>query len=58
MSAKSYEDGQKFEQAVEVYDNFANRNPQSKRAAQALANKARIQRKFLKDDDEAIRTLQ
>ena len=58
MLAKSYEEGQNFEQAVEVFDNFANRNPRSERAAQALANKARIQRKFLKDDDEAKRTLQ
>ncbi len=58
MLAKSYEDGQKYELAVEVFDNFANRNPQSERAAQALANKARIQRNLLKDDDEAKRTLQ
>ena len=58
MLAKSYEEGQKYELAVEVFDNFANRNPQSERAAQALANKARIQRNFLKDDDEAKRTLQ
>ncbi len=58
MLAKSYEEGQKYEQAVEVFDNFANRNPHSERAVQALANKARIQRKILKDDDEAKRTLQ
>ncbi len=58
MLAKSYEDGQKYELAVEVFDNFANRNPHSERAAQALANKARIQRNLLKDDDEAKRTLQ
>lgn len=58
MLAKSYEEGQKFEQAVEVFDNFANRNPQSERAAQALSNKARIQRNLLKNDDEAKRTLQ
>ncbi len=58
MLAKSYEKGQKFEQAVQVFDNFANRNPQSKRAPQALASKARIQSKYLKDNDEAIRTLQ
>ena len=58
MLAKSYEEGQKFEQAVEVFDNFANRNPQSKRAAQALENKARIQRQHLKDETEAKRTLQ
>lgn len=58
MLAKSYEEGKKFEEAVEVFDNFANRNPYSERAAQALANKARIQRELLKDDDEAKRTLQ
>ena len=58
MLAKSYEEGKKYEQAVEVFENFANRNPQNKRAAVALANKARIQRTFLKDDDEAKRTLQ
>ncbi len=58
MLAKSYEEGQKFEQAVEVFDNFANRNPQSRRAAQALENKARIQRQHLKDETEAKRTLQ
>ncbi len=58
MLAKSYEGRQNFEQAVQVYGNFANRNPQSGRAPQALANKARIQRKILKNDDEAIRTLQ
>ena len=58
MLAKSYEEGKKYEQAVEVFDNFANRNPQSERAAVALANKARIQRTLLKDDDEAKRTYQ
>ncbi len=58
MLAKSYEEGKKYEQAVEVFDNFANRNPQSERAATALANKARIQRTLLNDDDEAKRTYQ
>lgn len=58
MLAKSFEEGKKYEQAVEVFDNFANRNPQSERAAVALANKARIQRTLLKDDDEAKRTYQ
>ena len=33
MLAKSYEDANNFEQAVEIYDNFANRNPRSERAA-------------------------
>lgn len=58
MLAVSYEEGKKYELAVEVFDNYANRNPHSDRAAQALANKARIQRNYLKDDDEAKRTLQ
>jgi tetratricopeptide (TPR) repeat protein len=58
MLAKSFEEGEKFEQAVEVFENYANRNPHSERAVQALVNKARIQRKFLKDDTEAKRTLQ
>ena len=58
MLAKSYEEGQKYEQAVQAFDSFAHRNPQSERAAQALINKARIQRELIKDDDEAKRTLQ
>ncbi len=58
MLAKSYEEAQNFEQAVEVFDNFANRNPRSERAAQAIANKARIQRTHLKNEDEAKRTYQ
>ncbi len=58
MLAKSYEESQEFEQAVEVFDNFANRNPRSERAAQAIANKARIQREHLKNEDEAKRTYQ
>jgi len=58
MLAKSYEESQNFEQAVEVFDNFANRNPRSERAAQAIANKARIQREHLKNDVEAKRTYQ
>lgn len=58
MLAVSYEKAQEYEQAVEVFENFANRNPQTKRAAQALANKARIQREHLKDETEAKRTLQ
>ena len=58
MLAKSYEESESFEQAVEVFDNFANRNPRSERAAQAIANKARIQREHLKNDEEAKRTYQ
>ena len=51
MLAKSFEKAEKFENAVEVYDNFANRHPQSKRAPQALKNKAQIQHKFLKPNE-------
>ena len=58
MLAKSYEEAKSFEQAAEAFDNFANRNPRSKRAALALENKARIQRRHLKDDEEAKRTNQ
>ena len=58
MLAKSYEEAQNFEKAVEVFDNFAHRNPQSQRAAQALANKARIQRERLKNEEDAKRTYQ
>ena len=58
MLAKSYEDAQNFEQAVEIYDNFANRNPRSERAAIAIARKGQIQRENLKDEEEAKRTYQ
>ena len=58
MLAKSFEESQDFEQAVEVFDNFANRNPRSQRAALAIANKGRIQRQHLKNEEEAKRTYQ
>ena len=58
MLAKSFEEAKDFEQAVEVFDNFANRNPRSERAALAIANKGRIQRQYLKNEDEAKRTYQ
>ena len=58
MLAKSYEEANNYEQAVEIFDNFANRNPRSERAAQAIANKARIQREHLKNEEEAKRTYQ
>ena len=58
MLAKSFEEAKDFEQAVEVFDNFANRNPRSQRAALAIANKGRIQRQFLKNEEEAKRTYQ
>lgn len=58
MLAKSYEEAKDYESAVEAFDNFANRNPRNKRAAPALENKARIQREFLKDEEESKRTNQ
>lgn len=58
MLAKSYEESEDYESAVEAFDSFANRNPRNKRAAPALENKARIQRQFLKDEDESKRTNQ
>ena len=58
MLAKSYEESEDYESAVEAFDNFANRNPRNKRAAPALENKARIQRQFLKNEEESKRTNQ
>ncbi len=58
MLAKSYEEAEDYEQAAEIYDNFANRHPSSNRAAQALVNKARIQKDYLKNQNEAKRTYQ
>ena len=58
MLAKSYEEAEDYESAVEAFDSFANRNPRNKRAAPALENKARIQRQFLKDEEESKRTNQ
>ena len=58
MLAKSYEEAKDYESAAEAFDSFANRNPRNKRAAPALENKARIQREFLKDEEEAKRTNQ
>lgn len=58
MLAKSYEEGEKYEQAVQVYDDFAHRYQQSRRSPQALRKKAQIQSEFLKDDEGAIQTLQ
>ena len=58
MLAKSYEEAKEYESAAEAFDSFANRNPRNKRAAPALENKARIQREFLKDAEEAKRTNQ
>ena len=58
MLAKSYEESKDYELAAEAFDSFANRNPRNKRAAPALENKARIQREFLKNEEEAKRTNQ
>ena len=58
LLAKSYENVEKYKQAVEVYNTFVQQNPQSKRTPQALATKARILRQHLEDDEEAIRTLE
>lgn len=58
MLAKSFEDANNYEQAVEIYDNFANRNPRSERAAVAIARKGQIQKEHLKNDEEAKRTYQ
>ena len=58
MLAKSYENSGKFEKATEIYDNVANRHPDGKRAGSALINKARIQKKFLKDEKKAKQTYQ
>ncbi|MBI1925247.1 tetratricopeptide repeat protein [Candidatus Poribacteria bacterium] len=58
LLAKSYEEAKNYKQAAEIYDNFAQRNPKSERAAQALVNKARIQKDYLKDETEAKRTYQ
>ncbi len=58
MLAKSYESDRHYEKATEIYDNVANRHPDGKRAVQALTNKARIQRTYLKDEKEAKRIYQ
>ena len=58
MLAKSYEDPEDYEKAIEVYDNVANRYPADKRAAQALVNKARIQGERLRDQNTATQTYQ
>ncbi len=58
MLAKSFEEAEDYKQAAEIYDNFANRHPASERAALALVNKARIQKNYLKNQQEAKRTYQ
>ena len=58
MLAKSYEEAGAYKQAVATYDNVVNRHPESNRAAQALTNKARIQKEYLKDRIAAEQTYQ
>ena len=58
MLAKSFEEAEDYKQAAEIYDNFANRHPTSNRAALALVNKARIQKNYLQNQNEAKRTYQ
>ena len=58
MLAKSHENAQNFEKAVEIYENVAYRHPDGKRASQALINKARIQKEFLKHGKQATQTYQ
>ena len=58
MLAKSHENARNFTKAVEIYENVAYRHPDGKRASQALINKARIQKEFLNDQNEAKGTYQ
>ncbi len=58
MLAKSHENARNFEKAVEIYENVAYRHPDGKRASQALINKARIQKEYLKGQNEAKQTYQ
>ena len=58
MLAKSYEEAGAYKKAVATYDNVVNRHPESDRAAQALTNKARIQKEYLKNRIAAEETYQ
>ena len=58
MLAKSYEEAGAYKKAVATYDNVVNRHPESDRAAQALTNKARVQKEYLKDRISAEQTYQ
>ena len=58
MLAKSYEDAGAYKKAIATYDNVVNRHPESDRAAQALTNKAKIQKEYLKDRIAAEQTYQ
>ena len=58
MLAKSYEEAGAYKKAIATYDNVVNRHPESDRAAQALTNKAKIQKEYLKDGISAEQTYQ
>ena len=58
MLAKSYEEAGAYKKAIATYDNVVNRHPESDRAAQALTNKAKIQKDYLKDRTAAEQTYQ
>ena len=58
MLAKSYEETGAYKKAIATYDNVVNRHPESDRAAQALTNKAKIQKDYLKDRIAAEQTYQ
>ena len=58
MLAKSYEEAGAYKKAIATYDNVVNRHPESDRAAQALTNKAKIQKEYLKDRIAAEQTYQ
>ena len=56
MLAKSYEEAGAYKKAIATYDNVVNRHPESNRAAQAITNKAKIQKDHLKDRIAAEQT--
>lgn len=56
MLAKSYEEVGAYKKAITTYDNVVNRHPDSDRAAQAITNKAKIQKDHLKDRIAAEQT--
>ena len=58
MLAKSYEEAGAYKKAITTYDNVVNRHPESDRAAQALTNKAKIQKEYLNDRIAAEQTYQ
>ena len=58
MLAKSYEEAGAYKKAIATYDSVVNRHPESDRAAQALTNKAKIQKDYLKNRIAAEQTYQ